>query len=160
MWEEKGKTTVPDNTKRHSAALRFAFRRVSHWRSSLPFSLPVVCFSVIVGQGRPTWKRITDAWFHHHWTKNMSAILTEWGVTSAYQDFNDIFLLIQIPRNFSLSIIRLISNNSRSVIKKKCITILYNILSLSLSLSVSLSLSLSVCLSLNSYFLINHRTLK
>lgn len=93
MWEEKGETTVPDNTKPQRAALRFAFRRVSHWRSSLPLLLPAVCFSVIVGHtvdrhgsespvrafiiiGRKTW----------------SAVLTEWGVTSApvCRGFNDV----------------------------------------------------------------------
>lgn len=92
MWEEKGETTVLDNTKpRYGFALCVSSR--FHWRSSLPLSLPAVCFSVIVRHCGPTWKRITGAWFHHHWMKNMSVILVEWGImlAPAYQDFNDIF---------------------------------------------------------------------
>lgn len=109
MREEKGETAVPDNTKPRRAALRFAFRRVSHWRSSLPLLLPAVCFSVIVGHtaGRHGSESPVRA-FIIIGRKTWSAVLTEWG---RHASAGSVGILTMLPSNvlhISLFISRLI----------------------------------------------------
>lgn len=71
--------------RNHAGQYKAAARICVSTRFSMAIlSLLVVCFSIIVGDGRLTWNRTTDAWFHHHWTKNVSATPTEWwGVMTA-----------------------------------------------------------------------------